>query len=128
MSTLPIDSRQQWNAWVQANVASPFRKRALNAALKTIASGGTADQAVAAAKQAENSRANYMATSALVLGAISAGVALFVGGVSILATLFSIASAIQGRRSADRAWQAWTGLALALLGVAVFAARLAIPS
>lgn len=128
MSTMPFDSRQQWGVWVEANIARPFRKRALRAALKTIATGGSADQAVAAAKQTENSRANYMATSALVLGAISSGVALFVGGLSILATLFAIASAAQGRRSVERAWQAWTGLALAILGVALFAVRLALPS
>jgi hypothetical protein len=125
MATVPSNSRQQWSGWVQANVAPPFRKRALSAVLKTLGSGGTPDQAIAAAKQAERSRANYMATSALVLGAISAALALFVGGVSILAILFAIASGVQGRRSTERAWQAWTGLGLAAVGVALFAVRLA---
>jgi hypothetical protein len=125
MATVPSNGRQQWSGWVQANVAPLFRKQALSAVLKTLGSGGTPDQAIAAAKQAERSRANYMATSALVLGAISAALALFVGGVSILAILFAIASGVQGRRSTERAWQAWTGLGLAAVGVALFAVRLA---
>jgi hypothetical protein len=123
---IPSDTQQQWTGWVKTSIASPFRKRALKAALKSLASGGTSDQAMAAAKQAERDRANYMATSALVLGAISAAVGLFLGGVSILATLFALASAEQGRRSVDRAWQAWTGLGLAVLGVAFFVLRLAV--
>lgn len=126
MSTYPSDPQQEWKGWIHANVAPPFRKRALNAALKSLASGGTADQAIAAAKQAETSRANYMATSALVLGALSAAVALFAGGVSVLATLFAVASGVQGRHSQERAWQAWTGLALAVIGVGLFVARLAL--
>ncbi|HEY5034848.1 MAG TPA: hypothetical protein VIJ30_06995 [Candidatus Dormibacteraeota bacterium] len=81
---------------------------------------------MAAAKQAERTRANYMATSALVLGAVSAAVGLFLGGLSILATLFAFASAAQGYRSVDRAWQAWAGVALAVLGVVFFAVRLAV--
>jgi hypothetical protein len=112
--------------WVQTSVAPPFRKRALKAALQSLASGGTSDQAIVAAKQAERDRANYMATSALVLGAISAAVGILLGGVSILATLFAFASAQQGRRSLDRAWQAWTGVALAILGVGFFILRLAV--
>jgi hypothetical protein len=107
-------------------VAKPFRKQALKAALKTLESGSTADQAIAAAKDAERRRANYMALSALVLGAISFAVAFFVGGLSILATLFAIASAVQGRRSPDRAWLAWTGLALAIAGVVLWVALVAI--
>lgn len=126
MATLPLDTRQQWRAWTNANVAKPFRKHALKAALKSLESGSTADQAIVAARQAETKRANYMATSALVLGAISAAVGLFVGGLSILATLFAIASAVQGRRSVERAWQGWTGLALALAGVGLFVVRLVI--
>ena len=126
MAVLPLDTRQQWQAWTDANVAKPFRKHALKAALKTLQAGSTAEQAIVAAKDAERRRANYMATSALVLGALSAAVALFLGGLSILATLFAIASTIQGRRSTERAWQAWAGLALAIVGVVLFGARLAI--
>jgi hypothetical protein len=126
MAAQQADAARQWDLWVQSNVASPFRKRALKAAMQSMSSGGTPDQAIAAAKNAEKGRANYMATSALVLGAISAGVGLFLGGVSILATLFAIASAMQGRYSVDRAWQAWTGLGLAALGLAFFVTRLAI--
>ena len=123
---IPSETQQQWNGWVQTAIAAPFRKRALKAALESLASGGSSDQAMAAAKQAERSRANYMATSALVLGAVSAAVGLFLGGLSILATLFAFASAAQGYRSADRAWQAWAGVALAVLGVVFFAVRLAV--
>jgi hypothetical protein len=123
---IPSETQQQWNGWVQTTIAVPFRKRALKAALESLASGGTSDQAMAAAKQAERSRANYMATSALVLGAVSAAVGLFLGGLSILATLFAFASAAQGYRSVDRAWQAWAGVALAVLGVAFFAVKLAV--
>ena len=123
---IPSETQQQWTGWVQTSIAAPFRKRALKAALESLASGGTSDQAMAAARQAERSRANYMATSALVLGAISAAVGLFLGGLSILATLFAFASAAQGYRSVDRAWQAWAGVALAVLGVAFFAVRLAV--
>ena len=123
---IPSETQQQWNGWVQTTIAVPFRKRALKAALQSLASGGSSDQAMAAAKQAERSRANYMATSALVLGAVSAAVGLFLGGLSILATLFAFASAAQGYRSADRAWQAWAGVALAVLGVVFFAVRLAV--
>lgn len=123
---IPSETQQQWNGWVQTTIAVPFRKRALKAALASLASGGTSDQAMAAAKQAERSRANYMATSALVLGAVSAAVGLFLGGLSILATLFAFASAAQGYRSVDRAWQAWAGVALAVLGVAFFAVNLAV--
>ena len=128
MSTIPFDSRRQWKDWVQSNIAPPFRKRALGAALKALKSGSSADEAITAAKQVERNRANYMATSALLLGLISAAVGLFVGGISILATLFAIASAAQGRRSRDRAGQAWTGLGLAILGVVLFAVRLVLPS
>lgn len=123
---IPSETQQQWTGWVQTTIAAPFRKRALKAALESLASGGSSDQAMAAAKQAERSRANYMATSALVLGAISAAVGLFLGGLSILATLFAFASAAQGYRSVDRAWQAWAGVALAVLGVVFFAVRLAV--
>ena len=123
---IPSETQQQWNGWVRTTIAVPFRKRALKAALASLASGGTSDQAMAAAKQAERSRANYMATSALVLGAVSAAVGLFLGGLSILATLFAFASAAQGYRSVDRAWQAWAGVALAVLGVAFFAVNLAV--
>jgi hypothetical protein len=123
---IPSETQQQWTGWVQTTIAAPFRKRALKAALGSLASGGTSDQAMAAAKEAERSRANYMATSALVLGAVSAAVGLFLGGLSILATLFAFASAAQGYRSVDRAWQAWVGVALAVLGVAFFAVRLAV--
>jgi hypothetical protein len=123
---IPSETQQQWNGWVLTTIAVPFRKRALKAALESLASGGTSDQAMAAAKQAERSRANYMATSALVLGAVSAAVGLFLGGLSILATLFAFASAAQGYRSVDRAWQAWAGVALAVLGVVFFAVRLAV--
>ena len=123
---IPSETQQQWTGWVQTTIAAPFRKRALKAALASLASGGTSDQAMAAAKQAESSRANYMATSALVLGAVSAAVGLFLGGLSILATLFAFASAAQGYRSVDRAWQAWAGVALAVLGVVLFAVRLAV--
>jgi hypothetical protein len=123
---IPSETQQQWTGWVQTSIAAPFRKRALKAALESLASGGTSDQAMAAARQAERSRANYMATSALVLGAISAAVGLFLGGLSILATLFAFASAAQGYRSVDRAWQAWAGVALAVLGVVFFAVRLAV--
>ncbi len=126
MATLPLDTRQQWNSCVNANVAPPFRKRALKAALKTLASGSSSEQAITAAKQAETSRANYMATSALVLGAVTAAIAVSAGGLAILATLFTIASAVQGRRSVDRAWQAWAGVALAVAGIAVFIVRLVI--
>jgi len=126
MASLPLDTRQQWNSWVNANVAPPFRKRALKAALKTLASGSSSDQAITAAKQAETSRANYMATSALVLGALTAAIAVSAGGLAILATLFTIGSAVQGRRSVDRAWQAWAGVALAVAGIAVFIVRLVI--
>lgn len=121
---IPPETQQQWTGWVQTTIAAPFRKRALKAALQSLASGGSSDQAMAAAKQAERTRANYMATSALVLGAISAAVGLFLGGLSILATLFAFASAAQGYRSVDRAWQAWAGVALAVLGVVFFAVRL----
>jgi hypothetical protein len=120
------DTARQWDLWVRANVASPFRKRALKAAAQSLASGATPDQASSAAKEAERSRANYMALSALVLGAISAAVGLFLGGVSVLATLFAVASALQGRHSPDRAWQAWTGLGLAALGLVFFALRFVI--
>jgi hypothetical protein len=123
---IPSETQQQWNGWVQTTIAVPFRKRALKAALASLASGGTSDQAMAAAKQAERSRANYMATSALVLGGVSAAVGLFLGGLSILATLFAFASAAQGYRSVDRAWQAWAGVALAVLGVVFFGVRLAV--
>jgi len=121
-----MEHRQQWTAWVHDNVARPFRKRALRAALKALGSGGTSEQVIAAAKQAETNRANYMATSALVLGGISAAVALVAGGVSLLATLFAIASGLQGRRSVERAWQAWTGLALTIIGIALFVGRLSL--
>jgi len=123
---VPIETQQQWTGWVQTAVAPPFRKRALKAALQSLAAGGTSDQAIAAAKQAERSRANYMATSALVLGALSAGVGILLGGISILATLFAFASAQQGRLSVDRAWQAWTGVALAILGAGFFILRLVV--
>ena len=126
MATVPVDTRQQWQAWTEANVAKPFVKQALKAALKSLESGGTSDQAITAAKDAERKRANYMATSALVLGAISAAVGLFLGGLSILTTLFALASAMQGRRSKERVWQAWVGLALAIAGVGLFVVRLAI--
>jgi hypothetical protein len=126
MAMQQAEIRQQWDPWVRTNVAGPFRKRALKAALQTVATGGSPEQAVEAAKQAERSRANYMATSALVLGAISAAVGLFLGGLAILSTLFALASAMQGRHSMDRAWQAWAGLGLAALGIVFFGVRLAL--
>ncbi|HEX2647852.1 MAG TPA: hypothetical protein VHO95_11550, partial [Candidatus Dormibacteraeota bacterium] len=99
MATIPFETQQQWRALANTNIAKPFRKRAFEAALKTLESGKAAEAAIVAAKQAEQSRANYMALSALVLGALSAALAFFFGGVSILATIFAIASAMQGRRS-----------------------------
>jgi hypothetical protein len=123
---MPAETYRQWMGWVHANVAPPFRNRALKAVLQSLASGATTDQAIAAAKHAERERANYMATSALVLGALSAAVGLFLGGLSILSTLFAFASAAQGYRSADRSWQAWIGIVLAAVGVALFVFKLAI--
>ena len=124
MATLPLGTQQQWRTWTDTNIAKPFRKRALKAALAALETGHTAEAAISAAKQAERSRANYMALSALVLGALSFVVSFFIGGVSVLATIFAIASAMQGRRSPDSAWQAWTGLGLAIAGLVVFAVRL----
>jgi hypothetical protein len=126
MTTLTSEARQQWVGWVQANVAPPFRKRALKAAMDSLTRGDSADQAIASAMQAVKNRAHYMATSALVLGAISAALGLFLGGVSLLATFFAFASVVQGRRSVDRAWQAWSGLGLAALGITFFVLRLVI--
>jgi hypothetical protein len=124
MATLPLDTKQQWNHWVNANVAPPFRKRALKAALKALSVGGSAEQAIAAAKQAERGRANYMALSALVLGGLSALAALSGIGLAVLAILFAIASAVQGRWSAESSWMAWAGLALALLAIPLFVVTL----
>jgi hypothetical protein len=123
---IPVESKQQWDAWVAANVRKPFRKHARKAVQKAMRNGSSADQIVAAAKQAEESRASYMALSALALGALSAAVALFFGGVSIFATLFAVASFFQGRHSQRDAWAAWTGLALAGLGFILFSVSLAI--
>jgi uncharacterized membrane protein YdbT with pleckstrin-like domain len=123
---IPPETQQQWSGWVQTTIAPPFRKRALKAALQSLASGASSDQAMAAAKEAERQRAGYMATSALVLGAVSAAVGLFLGGLAVLSTLFAFASAAQGYRSVDRAWQAWVGIGLAVLGVVFFAFRLAV--
>jgi hypothetical protein len=55
---IPIETQQQWTGWVQTTIAPPFRKRALKAALQSLASGGSSDQAMAAAKKAETDRAN----------------------------------------------------------------------
>ncbi|HKV87700.1 MAG TPA: hypothetical protein VJT78_06865 [Candidatus Dormibacteraeota bacterium] len=120
MAVVPRETHDQWSGWVRSNVASPFRKRALKAALGALAAGATPDQAAIAAKQAEDKRANYMATSALVLGVVSAVIALLVGGLAILSILFTFASAAQGRHSRTQSWQAWTGLALALAAVPIF--------
>lgn len=121
-----IDTGRQWDAWVASNIRKPFRKQARKAVQKALQSGSSPDEVVAAAKQAEAARASYMALSALVLGAISAAVALFVGGLSVLATLFALASFAQGRYAGDHAWQAWTGLGLAALGILLFVVRLII--
>jgi hypothetical protein len=123
---IPVESKQQWDAWVAANVRKPFRRQARNAVKKAIQIGSSADQIVAAAKKAEESRASYMAISSLVLGALCAGAALFYGGAAILATLFAVASFFQGRYSQNNAWQAWTGLALAGVGFLLFSVNLAI--
>jgi hypothetical protein len=123
---IPIESRQQWDAWIAANVRKPFRKHAGKAVRKAIQAGSSSDQIVAAAKQAEESRATYMAISALVLGLISAAVALVAGGASILATLFAVASFFQGRYSQNYAWQAWAGLVLAGVGLLIFAVKVAL--
>jgi hypothetical protein len=123
---ISVETKQQWDTWMATNVRKPFRKQARKAVEKALGSASSADEVAAAAKQAEAARANYMALSALVLGAISTGVALFAGGVSILTTLFALASFAQGRHAGDRAWQAWTGLALAALGIVLFVVRLTI--
>ena len=49
---IPSETQQQWTGWVQTTIAAPFRKRALKAALGSLASGGTSDQAMVAAKEA----------------------------------------------------------------------------
>jgi hypothetical protein len=126
MAEVPRETRQQWWGWVHANIASPFRKRAFRALLKSLASGSTSDQAIAAARKVAFDRANYLATSALVLGALSAGIALIFGGLTVLSTFFAFASAAQGRHSADQAWQAWVGVGLAISGVGIFAVTLVI--
>jgi hypothetical protein len=123
---ISVETKQQWDSWVATNVRKPFRKQARKAVDKALQGATSADQVAAAAQQAAAARANYMALSALVLGAISAAVALFAGGVSILATLFTLASFAQGRHAEDHAWQAWTGLALAALGIVLFAVRLTV--
>ena len=121
-----IDTKKQWDGWVAETVRKPFRKQARKAMDRALQTGASADQVVAAAKHAEASRAGYMALSALVLGAISTAVALFLGGLSVLATLFALASFAQGRHSVERAWMAWAGLGLAVLGIVLFVVRLAI--
>jgi hypothetical protein len=123
---ISVETKQQWDTWVATNVRKPFRKQARKAVEKALGSATSAEDVAAAAKQAEAARANYMALSALFLGAISAAVAVFAGGISILATLFALASFAQGRHAGDHAWQAWTGLALAALGIVLFVVRLTI--
>ena len=126
LMAISVETKQQWDTWVATNVRKPFRKEARKAVEKALGSATSAEEVAAAAKRAEAARANYMALSALVLGAMSAAIALFVGGVSILATLFALASFAQGRHAGDNAWQAWAGLALAALGIVLFVVRLTI--
>ena len=123
---IPIESRQQWDAWIAANVRKPFRKHAAKAVRKAMQAGSSSDQIAAAAKQAEESRAGYMAISSLVLGLLSAAVAIAAGGASILAMLFTVASYFQGRYSKNYPWQALAGLVLAGVGLLIFAVRLAV--
>lgn len=128
MGAVPADARNQWKSWVKGNIARPFRKQALKAALKCLTADGDSDTAMAAAMQTAAERADYMATSALVIGATATAAGLFRHGLAIvavfLAALFAIGAGLQGRRSTSRAWQAWAGIGLALLGVAIFIMRI----
>ena len=75
---------------------------------------------------ATEARLRYLATSALVLGILSSVIALSLGGLSILAVIFTLLSGERGIKSQTRRRQAIAGLALAALAIAIFILGLAL--
>lgn len=82
--------------------------------------GNPQDVSARLVSAATEARLRYLATSALVLGALSSLIALSLGGLSILTVIFTLLSGERGIKSQTRQGQAIAGLALAGLAIAIF--------
>jgi hypothetical protein len=107
--------------WVATNVQRRYRKETIATGLSLATAGGRpGDVSTGLASAAAEARLRYLATSALVLGILSAVIAVSVGGLSILTVIFTALSGERGIKSQTRRGQAIAGLLLAGLAIAIF--------
>jgi hypothetical protein len=119
----PLESadEQAITQWVATNVQRRYRDETIAAGLQRASAGDNAgDISAGLAATAEEARLRYLATSALVLGILSAVIAVSVGGMSILTVFFTGLSGERGIKSQTRRGQAIAGLLLAGLALAIF--------
>ncbi|MEA2646556.1 MAG: hypothetical protein QOE92_1639, partial [Chloroflexota bacterium] len=107
----------EWTAWVIGNIPKRYQGRALVEVRLTTGRGASSDEMVAAARHgAAAAEGNYYATSALILGLITLGVAFFCNAVSVIPAIFGVVAGIKGMR-AERMPLAIVGLVLTAAGV-----------
>jgi hypothetical protein len=119
----PLESadEQAIRQWAVANVQRRYREETIGSGLKLASAGGSAAEvSTGLASAATEARLRYLATSALVLGILSAVIAVSVGGISILTVIFTGLSGERGIKSQTRRGQAIAGLLLAALAIAIF--------
>jgi hypothetical protein len=119
----PLDSidQQAIRRWVEQNVQRRYRKETIATGLRLVSAEGSAgDVSTGLASAAAEARLRYLATSALVLGTLSAVIAVSAGGLSILTVIFTGLSGERGIKSRTRRGQAITGLVLAGLAIVIF--------
>jgi hypothetical protein len=119
----PLDSidQQAIRRWVEQNVQRRYRKETIATGLRLVSAEGSAgDVSAGLASAAAEARLRYLATSALVLGTLSAVIAVSAGGLSILTVIFTGLSGERGIKSRTRRGQAITGLVLAGLAIVIF--------
>ena len=119
----PPTSEQEWADWAAAQkIRKRYRKRAVQAALDSLSSGASSEEAALAGRNAawEAENAEW-ATGSLVFGALSAVISLLTRGLSIVFSILAVLGGINGLKSRTRRWQAIVGMVLAGLGVVFFA-------
>ena len=113
--------------WTSAHVQGRYQAETIAAGLSRASTGGTAEEVAAVLNAtATEARLRYLATSALVLGIVSAVIALLGGALSILTVIFTLLSGERGIKSQTRKSQAIAGMVLAGIAIGIFVLRLVI--
>lgn len=123
----PLESsdEQAIRQWVATYVQRRYQNETTAAGLSVSSAGGSGqDVSAGLISAAAEARLRYLATSSLVLGILSAVIAVGLGGVSILTVIFTLFSGGRGLKSRTRRGQAVAGIAMAGVAIAIFILRL----